>query len=72
MRGFLVNQSPVLGVWLGLAVLALVSAQVLLRRTRHLLRKIQQEALAQEIRLAPVAVVAPSVMAHSAASGVAS
>ena len=72
MRGFVVTQSLELNVWLGLAVLALVSAQVLLWRTRRILRKARQEALVQDAALAPVAVLVPSALADSAVSGVAS
>lgn len=72
LGGFIVDQSSILSVWLGLAVLALVSAQVLLWRTRYLLRKFRQAALAQEVRPAPVVVLVPSLMADSAVSGVAS
>ena len=66
------DQSSILSVWLGLAVLALVSAQALLWRTHHILRKVRQDALVQQVRLAPVAVPAPSVMADSAVSSLAS
>ena len=72
MRGFVVTQSLELNIWLGLAVLALVSAQVLLWRTRHILGKARQEALVQDAGLAPVAVLVPLAVADSAVSGVAS
>ena len=72
MRGFAVTQSLELHVWLGLAVLAVVTAQLLLWRTRHILQKVKQEALVQDAALAPVAVLVPSALADSAVSGVAS
>ena len=66
------TQSVELNVWLGLAVLAVVSAQILLWRTRRVLSRARQDALVQEVRLAPVAVLVQSEMPKSAVSGVAS
>ena len=67
-----VTQNVELNVWLGLAILALVSAQILLWRTRRVLSNARRDALVQEVRLAPVAVLAQSEMPESAVSGVAS
>jgi hypothetical protein len=61
-----------LSIWLGLAVFALVSAQFLLWRTRRVLNQARRDALVQEVRLAPVALLVPSAMPESAVSGVAS
>ena len=72
MRGFTVTQNLELKVWLGLAVLALVSAKILLWRTSRVLSKAQRDALVQETRLAPVAVLVPSALPESAVSVVAS
>ena len=66
------TQSVELNVWLGLAVVALVSAPILLWRTRRVLSNARLDALVPEVRLAPVAVLAQSEMPESAVSGVAS
>ena len=65
------TQSVELNVWLGLAVLALVSAQILLWRTRRVLSNARRDALVQEVRLAPVAALVKSERPESAVSGVA-
>ena len=65
------TQSVELNVWLGLAILALVSAQILLWRTRRVLSNARRDALVQEVRLAPVAPLVHSAP-ESAVSGVAS
>ena len=76
-QGFAVKQSLELNVWLGLALLALVSAHLLLWRTRRALSRARQGALPQEVRLAPAcvlvpaAVLAPAAMTESVASVVA-
>jgi hypothetical protein len=56
-----VEQSLELNIWLGLALFALVSAQILLWRTRHVLCKAQRESLVQEVRTVPSAVRVPTV-----------
>ena len=66
------TQSVELNVWLALAVLVLVSAQILLWRTRRVLSRARRDALLQEVRLAPVAILVQSEMPESAVSGVAS
>ena len=66
------TQSVELNVWLGLAIFALVAAQILLWRTRRVLRDARRDALVPEVRLAPVAVLAQSEMPKSVVSGVAS
>ena len=66
------TQSVELNVWLSLAILALVSAPILLWRTRRVLSNARRDALVQEVRLAPVAVLAQSEMLESAVSVVAS
>ena len=65
------TQSVELNVWLSLAILALVSAQILLWRTRHVLSNSRRDALMQEVRLAPVAPLVQSAP-ESATSSVAS
>ena len=66
------TQSVELNVWLALAVLVLVSAQILLWRTRRVLSRARRDALLQEVRLAPVAILVQSEMPESATSSVAS
>ena len=66
------TQSVELNVWLGLAILALVSAQILLWRTRRILNQARRDVLVQEVSVAPVALPVPSAMSESAVSGVAS
>ena len=66
------TQNLELKVWLGLAVLALVSAKILLWRTSRVLNHARQDALMQEARLAPIAVFGPSATPESAVSVVAS
>ena len=66
------TQSVELNVWLGLAILALVSAPILLWRTRRLISNARRDALVQEVRLAPVAVLVQSEVPESAVAGVAS
>ena len=64
-------------VWLGLALLAFTSAHLLLWRTRRVLCRAKQEALAQEVTIAPTTVrktspvLAPSAMTESVAWAVA-
>ena len=65
------TQSVELNVWLSLAILALVSAQILLWRTRRVLSNSRRDALVQEVRLAPVAPLVQSAP-KSATSSVAS
>ena len=67
------DQTLALGVWLGMAGLALVSAQVLLWRQRRILSRTHQDAAVLDLSLAPSAVVqevkpAPSHFAGSASS----
>jgi hypothetical protein len=63
-----VDQSLELIIWLGMAVLALSAACILLWRTRRVLSQSRQDALVQEVRLAPPAVLAPSAVTESASS----
>ena len=67
-RGFAVDQSLELSIWLGMAVLALSAAYILLWRTRRVLSQSRQDALVQEVSLAPPAVLAPSAVTESASS----
>ena len=67
-RGCAVDQSLELIIWLGMAVLALSAAYILLWRTRRVLSQSRQDALVQEVRLAPPAVLAPSAVTESASS----
>jgi len=55
------DQPLELTIWLGMAGIALVAAQVLLWRTRRVL--IRQDALVPDLRLAPRAVVEESSLA---------
>ena len=66
------TQSVELNVWLGLAILALLSAQILLWRTRRVLSNARRDALVQEVRLAPDAALGKSEVPESAVAGVAS
>ena len=61
----MVDQRWELGVWLGMAGLALGSAHILLWRQRRVLARSQQDARVQEVRLMPSAVTgsASSVIA---------
>ena len=67
-RGFAVDQSLELIIWLGMAVLALSAAYILLWRTRRVLSQSRQNALVQEVRLAPPAVLVSSAVTESASS----
>ena len=67
-RGFAVDLSLELSIWLGMAVLALSAAYILLWRTRRVLSQSRQDALVQEVRLAPPAVLAASAVTESASS----
>ena len=62
------HQSLELNVWLGMAGLAFSAAQILLWRTRRVLNRSRQDALVQEVRLAPPAVLAASAVTESASS----
>jgi hypothetical protein len=72
-----VEQSLELNVWLGLALFALVSAHILLWRTRRALSTARHDALVQDVRLLPsavripAAVLVPAAMTESVASVVA-
>jgi hypothetical protein len=52
------DQSLELSVWLGVAGLAISSANILLWRTRHVLNRSRQDPAMQEVRAAPAALVA--------------
>ena len=72
-KGFVMDQTLALGVWLGMAAFALVSAHVLLWRQSRVLGRTHQDAVVLDVRLAPSAVVkdlrpAPSHFAGSASS----
>jgi len=62
------SMSLALGVWLGIAALALSSACFLLWRTRLVLRKSRQDALVQEAMLATSALLVPTRGTKSASS----
>ena len=70
------SQSLELNVWLGLALIAFVSARILLWRTRRALSAARRDNLVQEVRHAPAghlpaAVLVPAAMTESVASVVA-
>ena len=64
-KGFVVDQRLELGVWLGIAGLALGSAHILLWRQRRVFARSQQDARVQELGLVQSAVTesASSVIA---------
>jgi hypothetical protein len=59
--GFVMHQGLELGVWLGMAGLAVIAAYLLLWRTRRVLRRSRQDVLVQDVRLVPSARTAPTV-----------
>ena len=71
-RGFAVDQNLELGIWLGMAVLALSSAYILLWRTRRVLAQSRQAALVQEVRLIQPALLVPVGLTESASAVIAS
>lgn len=72
-RGFAVNHQTVeLGVWLGIAVLALIWANLSLWRARRVLSRARQNNLVQEISTLPPVALQSSPLSEPASSALAS
>jgi len=70
--GFAVEMTLELGLWLGMAGLALSSAGILLWRTRRSLSPSRQTALVPEVRLVPSAGLVPTGLPEPASAVLAS
>jgi hypothetical protein len=69
-QGIAVNTE--IGVWLGIAVLALVWANLGLWRARRVLSQSRQDALVPEITLLPYAVAMPAAVTEASSPALAS
>jgi hypothetical protein len=61
-----------IAVWLGIAVLALVWANLGIWRARRVLSQSRQEALVQDITLLPYAVTMPAIVTEASSPALAS